>query len=84
MKVVAFHYVRPASVDEAMRQLAADAGARVLAGGQTLIPMLAMRLARRSRVPDALHTGMQVDARDGPGSLRGQPLHSTRRGGWDL
>jgi CO/xanthine dehydrogenase FAD-binding subunit len=52
MKAVAFDYVRPASVDEALRQLADDAGARVLAGGQTLIPMLAMRLARPTRLVD--------------------------------
>jgi hypothetical protein len=37
-----------------------------------------------SGVPDVLHTGMQVDARDRAGSLRGQPLYSTRRGGRDL
>jgi CO/xanthine dehydrogenase Mo-binding subunit len=46
MKAAAFDYLRPASIAEACEQLAADAGARVLAGGQTLIPMLAMRLAR--------------------------------------
>ena len=58
MKPVAFDYVRPASVAEACRLLAADDGARVIAGGQTLIPMLAMRLARPTwlvdiaRIPD--------------------------------
>ena len=57
MKAVAFDYVRPASVDEALRQLAADAGARVLAGGQTLIPMLAMRLARPTRLVDVARLG---------------------------
>lgn len=52
MKPVAFDYVRPASVSEACALLAADDGARVIAGGQTLIPMLAMRLARPTRLID--------------------------------
>ena len=52
MKPVAFDYVRPASVGEACGLLAADGGARVIAGGQTLIPMLAMRLARPTRLVD--------------------------------
>ena len=52
MKPVAFEYERPATVGEACRLLAADGDARVLAGGQTLIPMLAMRLARPSRLVD--------------------------------
>jgi CO/xanthine dehydrogenase FAD-binding subunit len=52
MKPVAFDYARPASVGEACALLAADADARVLAGGQSLIPMLAMRLARPSRLVD--------------------------------
>ena len=52
MKPVAFDYVRPTSVGEACGLLAADDGARVIAGGQTLIPMLAMRLARPTRLVD--------------------------------
>jgi CO/xanthine dehydrogenase FAD-binding subunit len=52
MKPVAFDYVRPTSVSEACGLLAADGGARVIAGGQTLIPMLAMRLARPTRLID--------------------------------
>jgi CO/xanthine dehydrogenase FAD-binding subunit len=52
MKPVAFDYVRPASVSEACGLLADDDGARVIAGGQTLIPMLAMRLARPTRLVD--------------------------------
>jgi CO/xanthine dehydrogenase FAD-binding subunit len=52
MKPVAFEYLRPASVGEACGLLASDGNARILAGGQTLIPMLAMRLARPSRLID--------------------------------
>jgi CO/xanthine dehydrogenase FAD-binding subunit len=52
MKPVAFGYVRPASVAEACARLEADENARILAGGQSLIPMLAMRLARPSCLVD--------------------------------
>ena len=52
MKPVAFEYARPATVGEACALLAKDGNARVIAGGQTLIPMLAMRLARPSCLVD--------------------------------
>jgi CO/xanthine dehydrogenase FAD-binding subunit len=52
MKPVAFDYARPLSLREACTLLAGDENARVLAGGQTLIPMLAMRLARPSCLVD--------------------------------
>src|ERR1700759_5620428 len=45
MKAAAFAYSRPASVEEACALLAADDGARLIAGGQTLVPLMAMRLA---------------------------------------
>lgn len=54
-----FDYTRPASVDDAVRALS-DAGedAKVLAGGQSLMPLLRMRLA----YPDALIDVGRVDA----------------------
>jgi CO/xanthine dehydrogenase FAD-binding subunit len=52
MKPAPFEYVRPANIDEACALLAADDGARVIAGGQTLVPMMAMRLARPTRLID--------------------------------
>src|SRR2546426_1254534 len=52
MKPAAFDYARPASLDEACAMLAADDEARVIAGGQTLVPLMAMRLARPSRLID--------------------------------
>src|SRR5438105_15177775 len=52
MKAAAFAYSRPGSLDEACALLAADDGARVIAGGQTLVPLMAMRLARPSRLID--------------------------------
>ena len=52
MKAASFEYSRAADVDEACEMLAADEGARVIAGGQTLVPMMAMRLARPTRLID--------------------------------
>ena len=52
MKPAPFEYSRPADIDEACALLAADEGARVIAGGQTLVPLMAMRLARPSRLID--------------------------------
>jgi len=52
MKPAPFEYSRPADIDEACAMLAADDGARVIAGGQTLVPLMAMRLARPTRLID--------------------------------
>ena len=52
MKPAPFEYSRPADIDEACAILAADDGARIIAGGQTLVPMMAMRLARPTRLVD--------------------------------
>lgn len=52
MKAAPFSYSRPADVEEACALLAQDEGARIIAGGQTLVPMMAMRLARPTRLVD--------------------------------
>jgi len=53
MKAVDFDYLQPRSVPEICDLLAAGKGeARILAGGQSLVPMLAMRLARPDVVID--------------------------------
>lgn len=52
MKAAPFSYSRAADVDEACALLAEDESARVIAGGQTLVPMMAMRLARPTRLVD--------------------------------
>ncbi|HEY6024672.1 MAG TPA: FAD binding domain-containing protein [Pseudolabrys sp.] len=57
MKSAPFEYFRVASVDEACAMLASDDGARVIAGGQTLVPMMAMRLARPTRLVDISRIG---------------------------
>jgi CO/xanthine dehydrogenase FAD-binding subunit len=52
MKAAVFDYARPASLDEACAMLAADDDVRIIAGGQTLVPLMAMRLARPKLVVD--------------------------------
>jgi xanthine dehydrogenase iron-sulfur cluster and FAD-binding subunit A len=52
MKAAAFAYSRPSSIEEACALLAADDGARLIGGGQTLVPLMAMRLARPTRLVD--------------------------------
>ena len=47
MKTAPFAYVRPSTVADAVAELArSDGDGKVLAGGQSLVPVLAMRLAR--------------------------------------
>jgi carbon-monoxide dehydrogenase medium subunit len=48
----ALAYQRPASLDEALRVLAADPDAKVLAGGHSLLPLLKLRLARAETLVD--------------------------------
>jgi CO/xanthine dehydrogenase FAD-binding subunit len=54
MKPAPFDYIRPRSLAEACDLLAGDEDARLIAGGQTLVPMLAMRLARPAKLIDIL------------------------------
>jgi carbon-monoxide dehydrogenase medium subunit len=67
MKPVAFDYARPATVAEAVRTLASNTGAKVLAGGQTLGPMLNLRLAQPAllvditRIPELAAVGEDED-----------------------
>ena len=48
----AFAYQRPASLDEALRVIASIAGAKVLAGGQSLLPLMKLRLATAETLVD--------------------------------
>lgn len=52
MKPASFEYVRAESVSAALAELAGDAEAKLLAGGQSLLPLLNFRLARPSRLVD--------------------------------
>ena len=48
----AFGYRRPASIEEALKILDTDPDAKVLAGGQSLLPLLKMRLASADTLVD--------------------------------
>ncbi len=52
MKPAPFSYVRPTTLEEALAALEADPHAKVLAGGQSLVPLLSMRLAAPSALVD--------------------------------
>ena len=75
MKPAAFDYIRVDSLDEALAVLAdPDLDAKVLAGGQSLIPMMNMRLAAPKTLLDVnglaeLHA-IQPHARDGRETLQ--------------
>jgi carbon-monoxide dehydrogenase medium subunit len=66
VKPAPFEYVRARSLAEAVARLADDPDARVLAGGQSLVPMMNMRLVRPSAVVDINHVpgldGVDVEA----------------------
>ena len=66
MKPAPFDYIRPDTLAEACALLANDEDARPIAGGQTLVPMLAMRLARPAKLIDILRlpelTGIREEA----------------------
>ncbi|MDB5689024.1 MAG: carbon monoxide dehydrogenase [Sphingomonas bacterium] len=56
MKPAAFDYLRAADAAEALEALHQEGGdARILAGGQSLLPMLNMRLARPALLVDVMH-----------------------------
>lgn len=69
MKPAPFEYTRPTSIAEACELLASDDDARVIAGGQTLIPMLAMRLARPTKLVDILRLHELRGIREDDGSV---------------
>ena len=68
MKAAAFELARPATLAEAVDLLAGGAGARVLAGGQSLGPMLNLRLAQPrllvqvTRLPELCGVHTDADA----------------------
>jgi CO/xanthine dehydrogenase FAD-binding subunit len=57
MKPAPFEYARPRDLDQACAMLAAGDDARIIAGGQTLVPLMAMRLARPKRLIDIARIG---------------------------
>ena len=69
MKPASFDYVRPDTLAEACALLAGDEDARLIAGGQTLVPMLAMRLARPARLIDILRLPELAGIREEGGAV---------------
>ena len=55
MKPPLFAYQAPKTLDEAIRFLASDADAMVLAGGQSLMPAMNFRVASPSMLVDIQH-----------------------------
>lgn len=52
VKPAPFRYHRPETIEEAVSLLASDDDARVLAGGQSLVPMMSLRLAQPEQLVD--------------------------------
>jgi CO/xanthine dehydrogenase FAD-binding subunit len=69
MKPAPFEYVRPDSLAQVCELLAGDEDARLIAGGQTLVPMLAMRLARPARLIDILRLPELAGIREEKGAV---------------
>lgn len=70
MKPAPFDYRRPGSLAEAVAALASEPNAKVLAGGQSLVPLLSMRLAAPTLLVDinaipGLDTITVTDGEDG-------------------
>ena len=68
MKPAPFDYVAPSSLDEALELL--DEDSRVLAGGQSLVPLLNFRLARPERLVDVNRLEELAYLRSDGGALR--------------
>jgi carbon-monoxide dehydrogenase medium subunit len=66
----AFEYSRPASVDEALGLLAqGGGGAKIIAGGQSLLPLLKLRVASAERLIDIGRLGELRGVRDWNGGV---------------
>jgi 2-furoyl-CoA dehydrogenase FAD binding subunit len=72
MKPAPFSYVRPGSLADVLGELAAG-DAKVLAGGQSLVPVLAMRLGRPGTLVD-INSVAELDELTVSGSRAGEVL----------
>jgi 2-furoyl-CoA dehydrogenase FAD binding subunit len=84
MKPARFDYVRAESLAEAHAVLAAEGGdATVIAGGQSLLPLLSTRLARPKVVVDIMRIpGLDVVARENGGIRVGAGARQARLIAW--
>ncbi|MCL4765030.1 MAG: FAD binding domain-containing protein [Hyphomicrobiaceae bacterium] len=69
MKAVAFDYARPRTVGGAIRLLSEKPDAKILAGGQTLGPMLNLRLAQPSLLVDITRIAELAEVEEAPDSV---------------
>ena len=71
MKPAPFHYVAPTTLDEALELMGQHgAGAKLLAGGQSLIPVMNFRLAQPAVLVDLNRvSGLDHVRRGGNGGL---------------
>ena len=84
MKPARFDYVRAESLAEAHDVLATEGSdATVLAGGQSLLPLLSTRLARPKVVIDIMRIpGLDVIAREGDGIRIGAAVRQAKLAAW--
>jgi 2-furoyl-CoA dehydrogenase FAD binding subunit len=84
MKPARFDYVRAENLAEAHDALAAEgADASVLAGGQSLLPLLSTRLARPNVVVDIMRIpGLNVIAREGDAIRIGAAVRQAKLAAW--
>jgi 2-furoyl-CoA dehydrogenase FAD binding subunit len=84
MKPARFDYVRAESLAEAHDVLAAEGGeASVLAGGQSLLPLLSTRLARPKVVLDIMHVpGLDTVARESDAIRIGATVRQANLAAW--
>jgi carbon-monoxide dehydrogenase medium subunit len=69
MKLPRFTYHRPESLEEALALLAEHDDVKVLAGGQSLIPLMALRLGAPDHLVDIARLPELADVRDDDGAL---------------
>ena len=84
MKPAAFDYVVPATMEEALDALHQAGGdARVIAGGQSLVPMLNMRLARPAVLVDIMRiAGLRDIRRSGDSIMIGAGIRQAQLETW--
>ncbi len=71
MKPAPFDFVAATSIGEAVSRLAEEEGARIIAGGQSMMPLLAMRLVRPTLLVDINGLGLDhLSPGPEPGELR--------------
>ena len=70
MKFPHFEYVRPSTIEEAAQLLVDDEDARPIAGGQSLLPLMAYRLAQPTTLVDLTSIAGLTDVVSENGSVR--------------